>query len=129
MTQRPLTIPIPHPAAQFLRLRRLVPRRDIPYHHHTLHRPYPRRQLLHTLLTPMLRRFDVHYLFAGPEENLLRPTIMPPKTDGYIGPPQAATWLAARGRDARTSIVVTGLGLRQLRQDRFVGPATRAASQ
>src|ERR1700693_5025380 len=74
MTQRPLAVPIPHPAAQFLRLRRLVPRRDIPHHHHTLHRPHPRRQLLHTPLTPMLWRFDVHDLFAGPEQNLNRPS-------------------------------------------------------
>src|SRR5579872_624645 len=74
MAQRPLAVPLPHQAAQFLRLRRRITRRDIPHHHHTLHRPYPRRHLLHTPLTPMLRRFNAHDLFASPEQNLDRPS-------------------------------------------------------
>src|SRR5450631_490325 len=74
MTQRPLTVPLSHPHAQFRRFCRLVTRRQVPHHHHTLQRPHPRRQLLHTLLTPMLRRLNVQHLFARPKQNFNRPS-------------------------------------------------------
>src|SRR5207302_6175876 len=38
-----------------------------------LHRPHPRRYLLHALLTPMPWRLDIHHLFARTEQYFYRP--------------------------------------------------------
>src|SRR6202522_2804317 len=73
MTQRPLTIPRPHFLTHLLGLRQVLSGGEIPHHDYTLHRPYPRCQLLNALLTEVLRRFDVHDLFARSEQHLNRP--------------------------------------------------------
>src|SRR6202789_673592 len=74
MTQRPVTVPRTHLCLQLSGLRQLPSGCDVPYHDYTLHRPRPRRYLLNTLLTEMLRRFNVDHLFARAEQNLNRPS-------------------------------------------------------
>ena len=46
-----------------------------PFGADTLHRPHPRRQLLHTLLAEVLRRLQIHDLLAGPEQ-IRRPVLV-----------------------------------------------------
>src|SRR5215472_1610817 len=69
MAQRPLAVPIPHAGAHRRGLGRLIPCRDVPNGNHALHRPHPRRHFLHARLTEVLGRFQVQYLFAGPEQH------------------------------------------------------------
>src|SRR6202789_4192904 len=73
MTQRPVTVPRTHLCLQLSGLRQLPFGCDVPYHDYALHRPRPRRYLLDTLLTDMLRRFNICDLVARAEQNLNRP--------------------------------------------------------
>src|SRR5262249_39213910 len=72
-THQPFTIPVTHPLPQPQRFGQVAPRRHIPHHNDALHRPHPRHYLLHTLLTPVLRRFNLQHLFARPEQDLNGP--------------------------------------------------------
>src|SRR5437588_905729 len=73
MTQRPFTVPIAHHLTHLQRFGQRMSHREIPHQDHALHRPHPRRYLLHALLTPMPWRLDIHHLFARTEQYFYRP--------------------------------------------------------
>src|SRR4051812_42657489 len=75
MTQRAITVPRPHQRLHLGRLRQCVSFCHIPHADDTLHQPYPRGHLFHTLLTPVLRCLDIQLLFTGAEQHLHAPAL------------------------------------------------------
>ena len=74
MTERPFGVPFAETSARGARWRQFAAVGEVPQADHALHQPHPGRQLFDALLTPVLRRLDLHHLLARFEGDLDRPS-------------------------------------------------------